>query len=199
MEEAMALEIGSGPIQLGNGEEMEVSPDMAAAEGMSFSQQYMAGNGPIRPLHIGQAKTMTKRQLEEQKMNEAQGYPSNLDEAEKVKELESKVTEMSQGISAILSHLQGNPPTAPQNSPSPSEGMLFPASTVSPARPRKLGGDSHDANDGKAEAIADRLARIERAKSNIEGWPDDHSPETEPRSSKRIGHPGTAGGPSDRQ
>lgn len=52
-------------------------------------------------------------------MNEKQGYPSSLDEAEKVKELEGKVANIEQGIGQILSHLHGTnaQPTAPNTFP----------------------------------------------------------------------------------
>lgn len=47
-------------------------------------------------------------------MNEEAGYPSNLDEAQKVMELEGKVEQMSAGISAILDRLGGqSSPTSP--------------------------------------------------------------------------------------
>lgn len=110
----------NAPIQVTNqeGYAEELSPEALVAEGMAFAGNYMASNGPTRPRHIGRAKTMSKAQLEEQKMNENQGYPSNLDEAAKVKELEGKVSNIEQGIQAILGHLSGQssqasvPPTA---------------------------------------------------------------------------------------
>ncbi len=90
------------------------SPETWAARGVAEAHQYMAKNGPIQPTHRA-PKTMTKAQLEEQKMNENQGYPSNLDEAEKTKQLEQRVSGMETGISQILQHLQNNPPMGGTN------------------------------------------------------------------------------------
>lgn len=97
------------PIQVKDqsGQMVEVDPDMMAAEGMRFAAKYMAKNGPARPIHLGRATTMTKAQLEQQIENEKQGYPSNMEEAGKIQELESKMEEMSVGIGQILSRLSG--------------------------------------------------------------------------------------------
>ncbi len=146
MQDAMKLQNDSEvPLQIQGqgGEVMEVSPEAVAAEGMSYSAGYMAGNGPILPLHIGKPKTMTKSQLEEQKMREAEGYPSNLDEAQKVQELEAKVTSMESGINAILNHLGANqkftPPSVAQSplvetpSPGPTgQSQRFPGGPMEP-------------------------------------------------------------------
>ena len=95
------------PIVGQTGEERMIDPAALAAEGMVFAGNYMASNGPTQASHIGKARQMTKGQLREQKMNEEQGYPSNLDEAEKVKELESKVANIESGIGQILAKMEG--------------------------------------------------------------------------------------------
>lgn len=115
------------------GQMQQVSPEALVAEGMMFAGNYMASNGPTQPRHIGKARTMTKGQLEEQKMNEAQGYPSALEEAEKVKELERKVTNIEAGISQILSHLRGQSSPASPASNAPTGGN--PASPVAVPTP----------------------------------------------------------------
>ncbi len=106
------------PIQMQtqDGEAVAMDPTALATEGLAFAYRDMAKNGPVMPRHIGRAKTMTKAQLEEQKMNEQQGYPSPIEEAEKVKELESKVANIEGGIQSILSHLSGqsSPASRPQ-------------------------------------------------------------------------------------
>ncbi len=93
----------------------------AASRGMANAQHYMAANGPPFPIqlqrNLNQPKIMTQAQLEEQKMNESQGLPSNLDEASRVVALEGKMETMSGGINAILQHLQGGPPPTPQVRP----------------------------------------------------------------------------------
>jgi len=99
-----------------SGQMVEVDPSTMAAEGLAFAHRYMESNGPTTASHnLFGARKMTKNQLEEQKMNEAEGYPSNLDEAQKVKDLENKVTNIETGISQILSHLSGqSSPVSPQ-------------------------------------------------------------------------------------
>ncbi len=103
------------PIVDQRGHKQMVDPGVVAAEGMALAHHYMASNGPTQPRHIGKARTMTKGQLKEQRMNEETGYPSNLEEAEKVKSLEGKVANIETGISQILSHLRGKEaqPAAP--------------------------------------------------------------------------------------
>jgi hypothetical protein len=115
------------------GQMQQVSPEALVAEGMMLAGNYMASNGPTQARHIGKARTMTKGQLEEQKMNEAAGYPSNLEEAEKVKELEGKVTNIEAGISQILSHLGGQSSPANPASNAPTGGN--PASPVAVPTP----------------------------------------------------------------
>jgi len=113
------------------GQMQQMSPEALVAEGMTFAGNYMASNGPTQANHIGKARTMTKGQLEEQKMNENAGYPSNLEEAEKVKGLEQKVESMEAGISQILSHLSG------QSSPaSPVSNVPTGGNPVSPGVPQ---------------------------------------------------------------
>lgn len=95
------------PMTDSHGQIQMIDPIVLAAEGMAFAGNYMSSNGPTQANHIGRAKTMTKRQLKEQQMNEENGYPSSLKEVEKVQELESKMESMEAGISQILSHLNG--------------------------------------------------------------------------------------------
>ena len=131
MLDAMKLDGGEQPIDLGDGEVMEMTPEMATAEGLGFSARYMSGNGPVKPTHAG-TKTMTKAQYREQIMDEEQGYPSDRDEAAKVKELEGKVAKIETGIEAILGHLEkraGDPapsvsPSDPGPEQSPPPGQL---------------------------------------------------------------------------
>ncbi len=113
----LTLEAGQGDannvdvaMNVDTGQPVEMDEMAVSAEGTMFSQRYMANNGPLRPAHAG-VKTMTKAQLGEQKMREAQGYPSNEDESAKVKELETKVNQMATGIDAILAKLGG--PSSP--------------------------------------------------------------------------------------
>lgn len=103
---------------------------------------------------------MTKGQLEEQKMNENAGYPSNLEEADKVKELEGKVTNIEAGISQILSHLGGqsspaspvsNAPTggnpvSPVAAPTPTPGQSV---TVTPPSPNSIEPDASTEPDNR--------------------------------------------------
>lgn len=127
----------NAPIQLmdQSGQAMEATPEMLAAEGMAYAARHMAPNGPTTPSHnLFGAKTMTKAQLQEQKMNEEAGYPSNLDEATKVKELEGKVANIENGIGAILSHLQ-NGQSSPVNVPQPAVTGGNPAPRVESPTP----------------------------------------------------------------
>ena len=113
----------------------EINPDMVVAEGMNFSFQDMMKNGPTQPRRSRHQPVMTKNQLEEQKMNERAGYPSNLDEAEKVKKLEVDVQHIQAGIQQILLAMSGGiQPTPPQPSfppvlklhPTPTSPVLDP-------------------------------------------------------------------------
>lgn len=101
-----------------NHNEQELSPEEAVAMGQVMTQQYMAKNGfmtteGVRPQHVRRQKVMTKGQYKEQMMNEEQGYPSNLDEASKVKDLENKVSGIESGISQILNRLSGGTNNVP--------------------------------------------------------------------------------------
>jgi hypothetical protein len=125
------------PIQRSDGSIEEMDPIALAAEGMQFAYRDMVNNGPIRPKHSANTlergldtNKMTKKQLEEQKMNEEAGYPSSLPEAEKVKELESKVANIETGIQSILSHLSGQSSQVQTQQSVPSGG-----SPVRPAEP----------------------------------------------------------------
>lgn len=176
MMDAMALEGGDqayqdnpeAPIavQDQSGEMVEMDPSALAAEGLGYAYRDMVVNGPTRPLHsqrdlergLDQNK-MTKAQLKEQKMNEEEGYPSNLDEARKVKDLERKVQNIETGIGQILSHLSGQssqartPPSGPTGGTpaSPAEVPTqtpVPSATVSPPSPPLTGssGSNEPAN-----------------------------------------------------
>lgn len=100
------------------------------SEGLAQSMQWMASNGPTRPIHRGRARMMTKTQLEEQKMNEATGLPSNLDEASRVQALETMVSNLNDNMGKMATILtkmaEGQPPKVeyvdPPNYPSPEQG-----------------------------------------------------------------------------
>ncbi len=121
-EEAFSHDNPEAPIQIvdNQGQTQEMDPAALAAEGMAYAGNYMASNGPVQATHVGKARQMTRAQLEEQKMNEKQGYPSCLEEADKTKELESRVVGIETGISQILSALNG------QSSPEKQELKEFP-------------------------------------------------------------------------
>jgi len=95
-----------------------------------MSQQYMQRNEVGAPKQ--QAVVMTKAQLEEQKMNEAQGYPSNLTEASKVQKLEQQMAQLSEGMSTLLSHMNGgiaqtsSPIPMPPPNPQSNVGLSYP-------------------------------------------------------------------------
>lgn len=167
MEDAMKLEIASSPIQI-EGETMEVSVEAASAQGMGLSQQYMARNGGLRPNYKAQKLvTITKAQLKEQQMNEEAGYPSSLNETEKVKAMEVKVEEMGKGIEAILAHLSNQSVSVATPSSEPMEAtLLLPdvkpvTETILPSSPlRPLQTDSTESsvrqvtlNDGRTIKI----------------------------------------------
>ncbi len=123
------------PINIG-GQMMD--PAAVVGETMQMAGHYMKENGPPLPMHsltdreagLDQNK-MTKSQVKEQVMNEDQGYPSNLGEANKTKELENRVTGIENGISQILSRLQGDPPV-PSFQPSQPVSVPIGGSLVSP-------------------------------------------------------------------
>ena len=109
------------------------SLEAQAAQSLILSQQSMIqSNGSPQPSHIRKQVTMTQEQLEEQKMNEKQGLPSNLDEAARVKQLESQMGR----IELLLSQLVDLPhqPSIPdlRHIPSPQH-QLFPAVAQSPS------------------------------------------------------------------
>lgn len=85
-------------------------------QGLAQAVAYMAKNGPMQPVHRRRAKTMTQTQLEEQKMNETAGLPSNLDEATRVVALEQRVQSMDSKLDQIVGALTGNP-VAPPHTP----------------------------------------------------------------------------------
>jgi len=113
---------GMGTTQYVNaGGNQQVNEMDVASQGMTNSLRYMQSNGPTYPIqlkrNLRQPTTMTQAQLEEQKMNESQGLPSNIDEASRVVALEGKIETMEGGINAILQHLQGGQPPTPQARP----------------------------------------------------------------------------------
>lgn len=128
-----------------SGEAVEMDPEAIAAEGLGYAYRDMAKNGPIRPTHIGRARTMTKAQLATQKANEAEGLPSNLDEAQRVKDLEGKVASIETGVCNILELLNGQsspastPPSVPTGgTPVRQDGspiLINPSVTVPPPNP----------------------------------------------------------------
>ena len=76
--------------------------------GLALGMQYMAGNGPTQARHSIQDRArgldqnkITKQQLEEQRMNEAKGLPSNLEEAGRVVDLEQKVSQINDNINKL--------------------------------------------------------------------------------------------------
>lgn len=89
---------------------------------------------------------MTKGQLEEQRMNEKAGYPSNLEEADRTKDLENRVAGIETGISQILGHLQNGGPSSPEPSqlPGPYNEPVDPARR--PNRTQPLSPPSTDSN-----------------------------------------------------
>lgn len=126
----------------GNPQTVEVDADMIAAEGLMLAERQMLKNGPSRP-NRGHQKLMTKAQFKEQEMNEAMGYPSNLEEAEKTKSLEKKVAGLESGIAEILSRLSGGTnvvvpqlcyPPPVQSSPSQSFPATLQRKVVRPVR-----------------------------------------------------------------
>ncbi len=116
------------------------------SQGLSQSVQYMASNGPTRPIQRAVAATMTKEQLEEQKMNEAQGLPANIDEASRVKNLEGQVTQISDNMgkmAEMMSQLLQNsqapsnaPATVTSTPPTPPGQYQIPVSPVPPHTPQ---------------------------------------------------------------
>ena len=75
--------------------------------GLALGMEYMRQNGPTQAIHRGKAKMMTKQQLEEQRMNEAKGLPSNLEEAGRVVGLEQKVSEIGETVNKLATVLGG--------------------------------------------------------------------------------------------
>ncbi len=138
------------PIVDRGGQEQMVDPSVMAAEGMAYAGQYMASNGPIQASHSLESQErgldgskMTKAQLREQRMNEDQGYPSNLDEAEKVKSLESKIQGLDAKLDAIVAAVQAPRTSRVQDDPSslasPESNEPTGGNPVFPAEPRTLG------------------------------------------------------------
>lgn len=95
------------------------------SEGLARGVSYMARNGPVRPVQKVPARMITRQQLEEQKMNEAAGLPSNLDEASRVVALEKKILNMSTNMDKIL-QLLSQPSNAPAMETPPKEVYTVP-------------------------------------------------------------------------
>lgn len=90
------------------------------SHGLAQTVQYMARNGPTRPTQRARAKVMTRQQLEEQKMNESAGLPSNLDEATRVLNLESQVSQINENLgklASVMTQLVQGQPAAPPPTP----------------------------------------------------------------------------------
>ncbi len=139
------------------GQEHQMDPNALAAEGMAFAAKHMHPNGSPFPSHslvdreAGlEENKMTKAQLKEQRMNEEEGYPSSLDEANRMKALEGRMEGMESGISQILNALGGqSSPASPVSnaptgtSPASLEGPQTPTpgayATVSPLSPPTTG------------------------------------------------------------
>ena len=148
MDQAMmdAMSLGGGnqylednfeaPIQVPDpsGQMVEVDPEALAMEGVGYAAKYMGKNGSTQATHLGRAETMTKAQLGQQIENEKRGYPSNLEEAEKVQELEGKVLNIEVGISQILSRLSGQ--SSPEKTPLSGTTGGNPESPVVPTTPQ---------------------------------------------------------------
>lgn len=120
-EQSAMFNLQSRPEPTPPGQTLVVDPYQAEpevdvmAQGMAQTASYMAANGPTRPIHRRRASVITKAQLEEQKMNEAAGLPSNLDEASRVLDLEKKVQSVDSKLEQILGLLAPNvaPPLTP--------------------------------------------------------------------------------------
>lgn len=84
--------------------------EAAVQGGMGMAWKWMAKNGPIRPVTSRQPTMITKVQLEEQKMREAEGLPSNETEAARVVALEQKMDQMMGMMNSIL---QAREPVGP--------------------------------------------------------------------------------------
>lgn len=109
----------------GNQQQAEASLEMQGASGLAMAQQYMSANGSTSPRHLRKQKTMTRAQYEEQKMNEAQGYPSSLDEAAKVKNLENQMTNLQSMIHTLVE----------RSTPQPNQLQPHPISVATPSYP----------------------------------------------------------------
>ena len=154
-------------MQHNDGQVVNMDPAAIAAEGMAFSGQYMAPNGPPMASHSiadqergMDCNKMTKTQLKEQRMNEDSGLPSNLGEANRVKALESKVESMSTGIGQILNHLNGqSSPESPASSEPiggspvslavPTTAIPGPAATVRQPSPQPIVSDESSLLENK--------------------------------------------------
>lgn len=127
-----------------NNQPMENEEDVAS-RGMANAQQYMATNGPVFPIQLkralNQAKVMTQAQLEEQKMNESQGLPSNLDEASRVKTLETTVSGLNTNMEAILALLRDpaqGPLVAQPRTPPVKPVEVQPVPSIVPPQPQPV-------------------------------------------------------------
>jgi len=93
----------------------------AVQGGMGMSWQWMARNGPVRPVTSRRPSTITKGQLQEQKERENMGLPSNETEATRVVALEQKVDQLVGMMTNILQAKELAVPTAgPSGGPPPT-------------------------------------------------------------------------------
>ena len=108
---------------------------------------------------------MTKAQLEQQKAREAQGLPSNEDEAMRVVALEQQVSQMADAVSKILQAVQGGgapaqpmpqyPPLVTSTPPPFNTATTqFPESSVArPLTPQELPAGYHYTREGQVVEI----------------------------------------------
>jgi hypothetical protein len=131
----------SQPSMMGEGGVAMVGPDqpdetMVVAGGLARSAQYMAQNGPTRPIQrVNTTPKMTKAQYREQVMNEQMGYPSNLEEANRVKNLETQVSNIHQGMDRILQALNPQPHVPPHHSTAPAHPAPYQPGVAPPTHP----------------------------------------------------------------
>lgn len=109
-------------------------------QGLALNASYMSTNGPAQPTH-NRPQVMTKQQLEEQKMNEAQGLPSNRDEASRVVALETTVSNLNENmgkITGLLSQLvQGQSPVAQPLTPPVKPAVVAQPPPLPPTLPEE--------------------------------------------------------------
>jgi hypothetical protein len=105
--------------------QLEPEAEASVAEGMAFAARDIMLNGPIRPTHRG-VRTITKEEY-----NKLHGTTSQK-ESKKIAELETKVSSIEAGISAIMDHLKGR--SSPEPTP-PNPPPIDEPETTEPDRP----------------------------------------------------------------